>query len=127
MALILIVDDNELNVELANDVLELEGFDVATACSGQEGIEKAEKLMPDLILMDLRMPGMSGLDALQVLRASDLTRGIPVAALTASAMKGEEERLLECGFNAYLQKPIDPSKFGAKIDALLKQIPLKRT
>jgi two-component system cell cycle response regulator DivK len=120
MALILIVDDNELNVELACDVLELEGFDVATACSGQEGIEKAGKLMPDLILMDLRMPEMSGLDAMLALRASDVTRDIPVAVLTASAMKGEEERLLDCGFDAYLQKPINPSTFGQLIGTLLK-------
>ncbi len=120
MTLILIVDDNELNVELAHDVLELEGFDVTTACSGQEGIEKAGKLMPDLILMDLRMPGMSGLDAMLALRKNDLTRDIPVAVLTASAMKGEEERLLDCGFNAYLQKPINLSKFGQQIEALLK-------
>lgn len=120
MALILIVDDNELNLELACDILELEGFETVTAGSGPEGIEKAKSLMPDLILMDLRMPGMSGLEAMQVLRASDSTHGIPVAVLTASAMKGEEERLLDKGFNAYLQKPIEPSKFGQQVSLLLK-------
>jgi two-component system cell cycle response regulator DivK len=120
MALILIVDDNELNLELANDVLELEGFEVVTASSGPESIEKAKSLMPDLILMDMRMPGMSGLDAMLVLRSNDSTRGIPVAVLTASAMKGEEERLLASGFDAYLQKPINPSKFGEQVNLLLK-------
>lgn len=119
MTLILIVDDNELNLELAHDVLELEGFDIVTANSGQEGIEKAEKLVPDLILMDMRMPGMSGLNAMLTLHSIDSTRDIPIAALTASAMKGEEQRLLDSGFDAYLQKPINPSKFGEQVKALL--------
>jgi len=120
MTLILVVDDNELNLELANDTLELEGFEVVTARSGPEGIEKAKSLMPDLILMDLRMPDMSGKEAMQVLRSTDKTRDIPVAVLTASAMKGEEERLLACGFDAYLQKPINPSVFGEQVMLLLK-------
>jgi two-component system cell cycle response regulator DivK len=120
MALILIVDDNELNLELAHDVLELEGYEVATANSGSAGIEKAKSLMPDLILMDLRMPEMSGLDAMLVLRSTDLTRDIPIAVLTASAMKGEEERLLNSGFDAYLQKPINPSTFSEQVNLLLK-------
>ncbi len=116
---VLIVDDNELNLELAADVLEMEGFDVRTATSGAEGIRMAEAWHPDLILMDLRMPEMSGLDALQVLRERESTRDIPVAVLTASAMKGDEERLLNSGFSAYLSKPIDPATFGGEVQSLL--------
>lgn len=118
-AKILVVDDNELNLELAADVLELEGFEVRTAGSGPEGIRIAGEWKPDLILMDLRMPEMSGLDALQLLRAGEETREIPVAVLTASAMKGDEERLLNSGFTAYLSKPIDPATFGQEVASLL--------
>ncbi len=119
-ARILIVDDNALNLELAADVLEMEGFEVRTAASGAEGIALAEQWRPDLVLMDLRMPEMSGLDALQVLREREATRDIPVAVLTASAMKGDEERLLNSGFTAYLSKPIDPATFGARVAELLE-------
>jgi len=119
MATILIVDDNLLNLELAADVLELADFDVITASSGRESIEKAEQIYPDLILMDLRMPEMSGLDAMLELHRNEATRDIPVAVLTASAMKGDEEQLLNSGFFAYLQKPIDPSRFADQVAALL--------
>jgi CheY-like chemotaxis protein len=120
MATILIVDDNPLNLELASDVLELADFDVITAASGQEAIDKALQLHPDLILMDLRMPEMNGLDAMLELHRNEATSDIPVAVLTASAMKGDEERLLNSGFFAYLQKPIDPSCFADQVAALLK-------
>ncbi|MDX8401845.1 MAG: response regulator [Mariprofundaceae bacterium] len=117
---ILIVDDNQLNLELAADVLEMHGFEVATAGSGQEGVERARQWRPDLILMDLRMPEISGLDALQMLKADEGTKDVPVAVLTASAMKGDEERLLNSGFSAYLSKPIDPSNFADEVTAVLE-------
>lgn len=124
MAKILIVDDNEMNLELAQDLLELEGdLEVETANSAEKGVELAKANLPDLILMDLRMPGMSGLDALHALRANESTRNIPVAVLTASAMKGEELRLLEEGFDAYLQKPVEPSTFANTVMALLDSRP----
>ena len=119
MATILVVDDNLLNLELAADVLELADFDVITADSGREAITKAEQMHPDLILMDLRMPEMSGLDAMLELHRNETTCDIPVAVLTASAMKGDEEQLLNSGFFAYLQKPIDPSRFADQVAALL--------
>ncbi len=120
MAKILIVDDNLLNLELAADVLELDGFEVMTASSGRQSIEMAVQMQPDLVLMDLRMPEMSGLEAMLVLDANAATSHIPVAVLTASAMKGDEERLLNSGFSAYLQKPIDPSNFSNQVAALLE-------
>ncbi len=119
MATILIVDDNLLNLELAADVLEMADFDVITADSGREAIEQAQKVHPDLILMDLRMPEMSGLEAMLELHRNETTSDIPVAVLTASAMKGDEEHLLESGFTAYLQKPIDPARFADQVAALL--------
>jgi len=119
MATILIADDNLLNLELAADVLELAGFDVITANSGREAIATAEQVRPDLILMDLRMPEMSGLEAMLALHDNEATRDIPVAVLTASAMKGDDEKLLNSGFSAYLQKPIDPSCFADQVAALL--------
>jgi len=120
MARILIIDDNEMNLELAHDILEMGGFDVETAESGAEGVAKARNMLPDMVLMDLRMPGMSGLEAMHALRADAATRHIPVAAFTASAMKGKKEYLLRQGFDAYIQKPIDPSIFADEIRSLLK-------
>jgi len=119
MAKILVVDDNLLNLELAADVLELADFEVLTANSGLESIEIAGKIHPDLILMDLRMPEMSGLDAMLELRRNETTCDIPVCVLTASAMKGDEEKLLNSGFSAYLQKPIDPSRFAEHVASIL--------
>ena len=118
MARILIVDDNALNLELARDVLELEGFDVSTAASGEEGVRQVRENPPDLVLMDLRMPGISGLEALEILRR-DGYNDLPVVVLTASVMKGERERLMEHGFNGYLEKPIDLSTFAAEVATFL--------
>ncbi|HED14664.1 MAG TPA: response regulator [Gammaproteobacteria bacterium] len=119
MAKILIVDDNLLNLELTADILGLAGYKTVTASSGKEGIEKAEQTNPDLILMDLRMPGMSGLEAMLKLQRGVTTCDIPVAVLTASVMKGDKEKLLNSGFYAYLQKPIDASRFPDQVAALL--------
>jgi len=116
---VLIVDDNMLNLELAADVLALADFDVITASSGKEGVELAIRHHPDLVLMDLRMPEMGGLEAMQELRRNAVTRDISVAVLTASAMKGDAERLLNSGFSAYLEKPIDPARFAEQVAALL--------
>jgi len=118
---ILIVDDNLLNLELAHDVLELANFDVELAASGMEGVEKARERQPDLVLMDLRMPGMSGLEAMQQLHNDATTRHIPVVVLTASAMKGEQERLMQAGFDGYIQKPIDPSVFADEVSSFLQR------
>lgn len=121
MAHILVVDDNLLNLELARDILELAGFNVDIAENAEKGVELAKEVHPDLILMDLRMPVISGLDALHQLRADAATRDIPVAVLTASAMKGDEHRLLAEGFDAYLQKPIDPPTFADDVAALINK------
>jgi len=117
---ILVVDDNLLNLELAVDLLELELYNVSTAETGEMAIVEAHKGMPDLILMDMRMPGMSGLEALLELRKSDLTRDIPIVVLTASVMAGEQERLLEAGFDGFMQKPISVTSFADEVRSFLK-------
>lgn len=121
MARVLVVDDNPLNVELAADALELDGFEVLLAEGGEEGVARALETGPDLVLMDMRMPGMNGLEAMRELRRHEKTCDIPVVALTASAMKGDRERLLKEGFDGYLEKPIDLETFSDDVRSFLKK------
>jgi len=120
MPRILIVDDNAMNLELARDVLELDGFDVETADSGEAGVAMVRSGPPDLVLMDLRMNGISGLEALQIIR-QDGYHDLPVVVLTASVMKGEKERLIEMGFDGFMQKPIDAGSFSDEVSLFLKE------
>ena len=119
MTKILVVDDNELNLELTREVLELGGFEVATEDNGLAGFERAKRMQPDLILMDMRMPGISGVEALHALRAEPTTAHIPVVVLTASVMKGDETRLLSEGFDTYMSKPINSLSFADEVRELL--------
>ena len=122
MTRILVVDDNELNLELTREVLELGGFEVAAEDNGAAGVERAKRMQPDLVLMDMRMPGMSGVQALHALRAEASTAHIPVVVLTASVMKGDEARLLSEGFDAYMSKPIDSLSFADEVRALINDL-----
>ena len=117
---VLIVDDNLLNRELAADLLSMESFEVYMAESGEASLIAVQEHHPDLILMDMRMPGMSGLEAMQQLRQSPKTSSIPVIVLTASVMIGERERLLEAGFDGFMQKPINVASFASEVRAFLK-------
>ena len=103
---ILVVEDNELNMKLLNDVLEAHGYEVMSTGRGAEAVEWARQYLPDLILMDLQLPDLSGLDATRQLKADPGTRRIPVIAVTAFAMAGDEKRALEHGCDAYVAKPI---------------------
>ena len=103
---ILVVEDNERNLKLVRDVLEYAGYDVRVARTGEDGITLAVSEPPDLVLMDLQLPGIDGMEALRRLRESPRTAGIPVVAVTAQAMKQDRERALEAGFNGYIEKPI---------------------
>jgi two-component system cell cycle response regulator DivK len=113
--LILIVDDNEQNRKLARDVLEFAGFRTIEAGGGVEGLTLAAERRPDLILMDIRMPDLSGTEAVQKLRADGRTAAICVLALTSSTMKGDRERFLADGFDGYLEKPIRVREFPDQI------------
>ena len=113
--LVLIVDDNEKNVKLARDVLRFAGFRTVQAGSGGEGVSLATEHLPDVILMDIRLPDMDGTAALRRLRADGRTARIPVVALTSFAMKGDRERFLAEGFDGYLEKPISVREFPEQV------------
>ncbi len=108
---ILIVEDNPMNMELATDLLEASGYIVIQAGVAEEGIELARAELPDLILMDISLPAMDGLEATGVLKQDPATKGINVIALTAHAMKGDEEKALAAGCAGYITKPIDTRAF----------------
>ena len=115
--LVLIVDDNEKNLRLARDVLRLKGFRTAEAATGESALSRAAAELPAVILMDIRLPDMSGVDALRRLKDDPATAAIPVVALTAFAMDLEREWLLAEGFDGYLAKPIDVRTFADDVRA----------
>jgi two-component system, cell cycle response regulator DivK len=109
--LILIVEDNEKNRKLVRDVLQFKGYRTLEAETAELGLELARESQPALILMDIQLPGMNGIDALGHLRADPRTRHIPIVAVTASAMTQDRQRILAAGFDAYQSKPIDVKGF----------------
>jgi len=115
--LVLIVDDNERNLRLARDVLEFAGFGTLTAATARDGLRLAAEAVPDIVLMDIRLPDVEGPVALGLLRDDPATAGIPVVAVTSSAMMGDRERLLGAGFDGYLEKPIDVGRFADQVRA----------
>lgn len=112
---ILIVDDNVTNLKLARILLTSEGYSVRTAVDAEQALATLENFHPDLVLMDIQLPGMDGLELTRRLKASPDTRAIIVVALTAYAMKGDEEKALACGCSGYIAKPIDTRRFGAEV------------
>jgi len=119
---ILVVEDNQMNLELVKDLLENQGYEIVTAKEAQEALVNAEQHLPDLILMDINLPGMSGIEITQELKNSQSTQDIPVVALTASAMKEEiEEIMREADFSAYIAKPINTRKFPGQIENILQR------
>ncbi len=116
--LILIVEDNEQNMKLARDLLQVKGYRTLEADTAERGLELARERTPDLILMDIQLPGMDGVSALRQLKAEPATAAIPVAAFTASAMKDDRERIVDAGFDGYLTKPINIREFLATVRAL---------
>ena len=115
--LILIVDDNEKNVKLARDVLRFAGYRTLEARSGEDAIQLAEEHLPDVILMDIRLPGMDGTAAAGLLKSRPKTATIPLVALTSFAMKGDREGFLAAGFDGYLEKPISVKEFAQQVRA----------
>jgi two-component system, cell cycle response regulator DivK len=113
--LVLIVDDNERNLRLARDVLEFAGFRTVEASSGAGGVAAAVEHLPDVILMDIRLPDMDGSEAARLIKAEPRTARIPVVALTSLAMKGDREWFLRNGFDGYLEKPISVRELPAQV------------
>jgi CheY-like chemotaxis protein len=118
---VLLVEDNPLNLELATDLLEACGIQVISANTGEIAVKLAQEQNPDLILMDLSLPGMDGLQATAALKADPQTRAIPVVAVTAHAMKGDEQKALDAGCEGYITKPIDTRMFPTLVAQYLQR------
>ncbi len=119
MKKILVVEDNETNMYLINFILEKNGYGVIQARTGEEGVESAIQEKPDLILMDIQLPGIDGLEATRRIRKSKADANIPIIALTSYAMAGDRERVLKAGCTGYIEKPINPETFIAEIKKYL--------
>ena len=113
--LILIIEDNEKNRRLERDILQFHGYRTIEAETAEEGIRLAQATPPALVLMDIQLPGMNGIEALQQLRAEPRTRAIPVIAVTASVMDRDRQKIMAAGFEGYQAKPIDVTQFVAAV------------
>jgi two-component system cell cycle response regulator DivK len=112
---ILLIEDNEQNRYLATFLLERNGFTIVSAVDGPTGIEKAQQVLPDLILLDIQLPAMDGYSVARALRGIASLRDTPIVAVTSYAMVGDREKALEAGCNGYIEKPIDPDTFVSEI------------
>jgi two-component system cell cycle response regulator DivK len=121
MATILIVEDNPANLKLAALLLEKSGYAVLKAENGEAGLRLARERAPDLVLMDIQMPGIDGLEATRQLRADPATARLKILALTALAMKGDEERILAAGCDGYIAKPFRYQEFLERVAAALEE------
>jgi two-component system cell cycle response regulator DivK len=119
MSRVLIVEDNAINMSLSTFLVESAGYAVIGAADAEAGIKMAREQLPDLILMDIQLPGMDGLEAIGVLKKDPSTRGIPIIALTALAMKGDEARIRASGCDGYIAKPMRYQQFLAVIASVL--------
>ena len=124
MATVLVVEDNAANMKLAKFLLESVGHTVVSATDAESGLTLARDGQPNLILMDIQLPRMDGLEATALLKRDEATRAIPVIALTALAMKGDEERIRSAGCDGYIAKPLAYREFLATISAHLAQVPV---
>ncbi len=109
--LILIVDDEPKNVILVRDLLQVHGYSTDEATDGKQGVDLAKANIPDLILMDIQMPEMDGIEATGILKTDDATKHIPILALSSYAMMGDKERILKAGCDAYMSKPLNIKEF----------------
>lgn len=121
---VLVVEDNPLNRKLLRDVLAFRGYDVVEACSGEEGVELARSSAPDVVLMDLQLPGIDGYQALHRLRDDPACDPLAVIAVTAFAMQDDRDRALAAGFDGYLAKPIDVRRLVEQLDSITSTSPV---
>jgi two-component system cell cycle response regulator DivK len=124
MATVLVVEDNPANMTLATFLLKSAGYAVLSATDAEAGLALARAEQPDLVLMDIQLPGMDGLQACAILKKDATTRDIPVIALTALAMKGDEERIRAAGCDGYIAKPLAYREFLATVAARLQKSPV---
>jgi len=116
---ILVVEDNVLNMKLFSAMLSSQGYVVLEATDGPGGLSMAQQHLPDLIIMDIQLPGMSGMDVTKNLKGSESTQHIPIIATTAFALRGDKEKILESGCDAYMAKPIAITEFLALVESFL--------
>ena len=119
MSTILIVEDNEKNMKLARDVLQAKGYTTLEAITGEEGVRMAKESKPDLVLMDIQLPGIDGIEALRQIRVEPALAAIPVVAFTASVTPADRSQIQAAGFNGFLPKPINLKEFLETVKALL--------
>ena len=119
MKRILVIEDNETNIYLVGFILKKNGLEVIEARSGEEGVELAIKEKPDLILMDIQLPGIDGLEATRRIRESEAEEEVPIIALTSYAMTGDRDKSLAAGCTGYIEKPINPDTFMGEIEKYL--------
>jgi two-component system cell cycle response regulator DivK len=119
MKTILIVEDNEKNMKLVRDILQVKGYRTLEATTGEDGVRLAGEHVPDLVLMDIQLPGINGIEALALLRKDPATAKIPVIAVTASVMQQDRKLIMEAGFDAYIGKPINLKEFLATVQNAL--------
>jgi len=117
---VLLVEDNHMNMVLVKEILTMNGYEIIEAGSGTDAIKSLALERPDIILMDLHLPGMDGITATRIIKADERNKAIPVLALTASAMRGEEDKILRQGFDGYVAKPIEIKKLLEAISASLQ-------
>lgn len=120
MSLILIVEDNEKNMKLARDILKAKGYDTLEALTGEDGVKLAKERKPDLVLMDIQLPGINGIEAFRRLRADSATARIPVVALTASVTPTDRHEINAAGFDAFIGKPINLKEFVETVKRLVE-------
>jgi two-component system cell cycle response regulator DivK len=118
---ILVVEDNDLNRKLFCDVLKSQGYAVEPIADGRDALERAQSFVPNLIIMDIQLPNISGLDLIERIKADRLLRSIPVLAVTAYAGKGDEERIRDAGADNYLAKPVSIGPFMAAVKGLVEK------
>lgn len=119
MIKILIAEDNAVNRELLRELLEARGYTVLEACDGQEALQMIEQAPPELLLLDISMPLLDGFAVIRRIRENPLLELLPVVAVTAYAMRGDREKILNSGFDGYLSKPLNPSSLTEELDRLL--------
>jgi len=122
-ARVLIVDDNEMNLEMAGFLLTQAGMEVASALDGHSALEQVPVFQPDLVLMDMQLPGFDGMALTRQLRALPLTQPMAIVAFTAYAMRGDKERFLALGCDGYIAKPLQVATFAEEVRALLPRAP----
>ena len=120
MSTVLIVEDNDKNMKLARDVLQAKGYQTLEAITGEDGVKLAKEKLPDLVLMDIQLPGMNGIEAFRQIRADAKTARIPVVALTASVTPTDRSAITAAGFDAFLGKPINLKEFLDTVKRLVE-------